>query len=742
MPKKKLKVGFAMGGGVSLGSFSGGAMAEVIHQLQNNLNTDVYHSFEVDAVSGASAGGMTVGILIRALADPGNTTGKVAADRVLQLMRQAWVDDPNIDISNLISDVEMDDKASFLDREAVDRIAARVIGWPEDKAPSPKLLAERVLLGVTLLNYNGIPISQTEIPALGDSLSTTLFQDYRMFCLDFKKDAEEPPSRWISYDLNDLKNPGPWKTIAATTIGGGAFPLAFEPVVLTRREEEFGKLWPRKDLPTGTTEFKFTHGDGGAFNNEPLREAAKMIRHLDSTEAPGTFDRILVVIDPSISGPNHDFSLPFHMTHEIDRGLGFFDGEDVVPADFSGQIMKIGERLLTAIRGQASFKDFLAADKINNRLAWRNQARVLVQDVVSAIPDARARDLDAKAAQALKGILKEKENASAVPDTALKLKEERERIRLELQSSANSADIKERLSCTLLALLDQVAGLRGKSAMHIYGIAPTQLVRPQKTPPQVVKVELAGDFLHGFGGFFDREFREYDFQVGRAMAGSVLASPPASGPHPRLDILKDKNNREDRPKPLNPDLGSRPGARKRFQKRLGFVAGAMAKSMVPYPVLNLGAAWLAEKLIPSFIKNPDRPRELAIIRFLIVPDNAQKDEFFLTPSKGGDQGERVRARGRTPVELRTVVRFSLAAGGPPLDGPHVFQAGNQFHVKLTENRTLRQDHEMKIKLPTLKKLRQHMAHGLPIHTLEVDWRKREPGTWVVTDGLDPLELTL
>ena len=79
---RKLKVAFAMGGGASLGAFSGGAMAEVLHQLHTNLDRATWDSVEIDVLSGASAGGMTLGLLVRGLADPGNDSEAAAVERV------------------------------------------------------------------------------------------------------------------------------------------------------------------------------------------------------------------------------------------------------------------------------------------------------------------------------------------------------------------------------------------------------------------------------------------------------------------------------------------------------------------------------------------------------------------------------------------------------------------------------------------------------------------------------------
>ena len=70
---KVLKLGFAMGGGVSLGSFSGASLTEAI-KLALLYGTDEtgtpYDKIIVDVFSGASAGAMSLGIMLKALAFP------------------------------------------------------------------------------------------------------------------------------------------------------------------------------------------------------------------------------------------------------------------------------------------------------------------------------------------------------------------------------------------------------------------------------------------------------------------------------------------------------------------------------------------------------------------------------------------------------------------------------------------------------------------------------------------------
>ena len=69
---KKLKVCLAMGGGVSLGSYSGAALTEALKLLvlygQDNEGKP-YSSVEVDGMSGASAGSIALAIMMRCLID-------------------------------------------------------------------------------------------------------------------------------------------------------------------------------------------------------------------------------------------------------------------------------------------------------------------------------------------------------------------------------------------------------------------------------------------------------------------------------------------------------------------------------------------------------------------------------------------------------------------------------------------------------------------------------------------------
>ncbi|MCH8487389.1 MAG: hypothetical protein LAT75_11035, partial [Candidatus Cyclonatronum sp.] len=73
---RELRLAMAMGGGVSLGTFSGGALTQslkllFINNLVNWINEeDSYDRIVIDAFSGASAGALSLTLMLRAMCFP------------------------------------------------------------------------------------------------------------------------------------------------------------------------------------------------------------------------------------------------------------------------------------------------------------------------------------------------------------------------------------------------------------------------------------------------------------------------------------------------------------------------------------------------------------------------------------------------------------------------------------------------------------------------------------------------
>ncbi len=542
-----LKLAIVMGGGVSLGSFSGGALAGALRSLHRQARRQGLE-LEIDILSGASAGGMSLGLLLRnlALPQPEHEGRDFWAARVEAPMHAAWV--RKVGLEALTSPGERT-PGSLLSSEALETLAAEMMGWPDGTPPRrehPEVgvrLGRRVYFLATLMNLNGIPVVSRRLarkPALVDAQAATLFRDHQIYCLEFGSDADGPPwSRAVQRDRDSLSRPDTWREVADLCLACGSFPIAFEPRVVPRRAHEFGALWPWRGRSVNEDaegdalypslwfdeldEFPFTYGDGGAFNNEPLREAMSLIRIVDSAEtssgaSPEKGDRrALLFIDPHLSGTAHTEFLGLHHPSRI-RG----DREE--EAAFTHKLAAQAGPTVAAMAGQAGFRDVRQADRVNQRLEWRHQLRELLDEVVEAVPADRRQALLDRGTSLLQEILDTKQEAAmrvgAYDPTA-----ELERIRREEDEAAReeetaregegerdeTPDPERTLRHTLHAVVDQVAALRDRRQVDVVAVGPLWEGR-EGEPPSTIP--MAGAFFRRFGGFLRESFREHDYRWG------------------------------------------------------------------------------------------------------------------------------------------------------------------------------------------------------------------------------------
>jgi hypothetical protein len=347
MAGTELRLGFAMGGGVSLGTFCGAALTEAIKLFLlfgRDADGDPYDDVVVDVFSGASAGAMSLAVMLRGLAlpprrgqplfaefegrlraqygaayDAGGVSDRrremlVAAQYAQDLQRQAWVDLIHIEV--LLASGKPADALtavpSLLDSGAITGVASSLLRFPQDvDVDGRRVLGDRVLYACTLANLSPIiEDARSELPGpeagfvgLTDGMRTSAHRELRVFDLNFVEDPEAAdgaaaelradrgwPGRWVRYhngperagEFGDVRKPRTWWKVASTAAASGAFPFAFAPVVLRRRKYEFGRLWPAQ--LAGAETYDFSYIDGGTFNNEPIREAFRMAAFLDGQE--------------------------------------------------------------------------------------------------------------------------------------------------------------------------------------------------------------------------------------------------------------------------------------------------------------------------------------------------------------------------------------------------------------------------------------------------------------------------
>ena len=225
-----LKLAFAMGGGVSLGTFSGSALTEaiklaVLNAIEGNAG---YDKVKIDVFSGASAGSLSLAVMLRALswrtqeeeeaaesrlqADYSTLWARakseqrkdlIAAQVAQDLQQRAWVD--LITLDQLLGgndpdrELAMKSSAGLLDSKAIHKIAQDYIIPPVDQSEiiwDRRLLADRCLYACALTSLTPFRADGRSLfaagntpppPGLEDALTSRYHNDLRVFDIHLGK---------------------------------------------------------------------------------------------------------------------------------------------------------------------------------------------------------------------------------------------------------------------------------------------------------------------------------------------------------------------------------------------------------------------------------------------------------------------------------------------------------------------------------------------------------------------------
>ncbi len=594
---KILKVGFAMGGGVSLGTFSGAALSESIKQLilygkykDSNGQLVPYDKIVIDVFSGASAGMMSLAIMLRGLTDQSNTEQAAAVVRLEEELTKAfvdnlratdhdryqqlvvaqvvqnlqdsiWIDQINIDnLLGLFEDkiADLTYEPGLLAREALTRIAKNNFKFQESSLalfPRRQILADRVLVAATLSNLTPIKCDERDpndaaYVALGDAKTSYVHREMRVFDLNFTPlqpgeiddDPGNYPRKWIRYHMGektdhyfgDIRHKNAWSKIVATGIACGAFPFAFEPVVLVRHDFEYGagkdeqgKFTPG-DWPTelkGKNCYSFTYVDGGTFNNEPVREAYRLASFQDAGEKE-EFDRVIIFVDPNVGEDAANFRVPIHKE--------FHQRGDHLPkrSTTADRLMGQPGTLLGSIINQSKVNE---SDKIHRALEMFDHAEKyygsLLQLIDTTSPDPKMLGDLKKSCEEILSSIRLNE---LLPPGAVTLSEELGRINRTFTEKVEKNDIdllvkgsleaispigKKRLvKAMLMLLVDLMMGLGGKvKDSKTVGIAP---VKPDGDGFK--SVFLPGGYFASFAGFTSKHPNLYEAKLAKYCAQIAL----------------------------------------------------------------------------------------------------------------------------------------------------------------------------------------------------------------------------
>jgi predicted acylesterase/phospholipase RssA len=480
--KKKLKIGIIMSGAVSLGNFEAGVITELfcaIDKMNKEIASNaIYEKYEVDVITGASAGALTAGLAASIMM---NNYDK------LDNIGEAWVSDVSID--KLLHP----GKTNLLDSNAVRRIAeSKIIKEFKTRASFAPM---KLYIGFTITNLNGFDrLLKFEN---GEESLYTYFNDSKIFSIEMNE--EENKNYLFSLDSNyEHSTPSDWENLQDFAIASGCFPFAFDPILLQRdtREYDFFENLSGRVQRVNNSSYYI---DGGTFNNEPIGLAISLGNHIDRGDKKKDSDRIYIFINAN----NSDDGSIFEKT-VIQR----YDKPD-----------KLLSRLLAIVHKQSRSSDYISSLVIDQKIKWREN---LYNQIVTIINEV---SLENESTKVLISNLNELSNDVYINsnekafntlgnDYSEKLKLVKENYSNEFSrirpDQPEQFENRKEILTRLFYIFDNIAFLQNRNNANIL------LINKGKN-------KLAGEDLGWFGGFFDINFRIYNYYQGRDITQKKLA---------------------------------------------------------------------------------------------------------------------------------------------------------------------------------------------------------------------------
>lgn len=665
------RIALIMGGGVSLGSFSGGALAQIIHLLKEVKRRPA----KIDVMSGASAGSMTLAVVAHHL------FMGASDDEIEKALYNAWVD--QIDLEHLIpKDLGKHKTPSLFSDEIINSIAEETIqtsNWNGNEANS--LFAEGLKVSFSLTNLNGIPVrSEGQLirqpvsgggPATGkksvfaDAVQTTFHHDVIRFELRRNGVSNQQFNNGMRllHPWNTEEGREQWKIFRKGAIASGAFPGAFPPTQLLRYKQEYGKYWP-EELDSG--QFMFDYLDGGITRNEPLREAI----HLASLQDAGRdVERVYILVDPSVSGTNELYPLPYNQqlslktVHDSEGKLASMMPES---RGYLGGLGGVVGRFLGVLASQATFRDWLKAAHYNSQIEWKDDLMEIL-DGIQPVPGSEA---ESNMDKLLERIYREKIVRSSPGDLSDEEVDKMvARISRDVQQHSEANDPDD-FNAKLKLLASLVANLQGKRKLNMVAVTPASIEGGAEH-------RMAGDFMRSFGGFFEKKYRDYDYNVGKHIAAHVLNAPIENEEGKASRLLNEGISVPEAPQPIipGPAYKNLDGSKRHMMEQFLKNHLDMAVSSLPVPtgvLRRLIRNKIAGKLTDSLMAQSVGHTHYIYIRFEDVNSN-----WLLKGSSGDDSAVSGNNIAETVIGIRKQVAGSKQY---EMFGPHLHEVeGGQHH---------------------------------------------------------------
>lgn len=479
------KLAITISGAVSLGSYEAGVAFEILdavaqHNQWADANNQPNERLEVDVLTGASAGGMSVAIIAQRLLYDGPSLTQPYNNPLYN----AWV--LSVDIEGLLARGRDEDVThSVLSSDLVVRISKDLLMGrypnppqvrPVQAQPHPALSPDRTVhLGLALSNLNGVDYSRTTLS--GNEFTYTRHED--QFVRDIDQMRDDRPELWES--------------IRAAAVACGAFPVAFRVQDLVRNITEYTSLWLDRTVWNGQASTVFTYTDGAVFQNEPLGMAKNLVER-----TPGgrlhALQRGYLYIAPKQKNSSAVKNSP-------DPALGF----DAATADYKTLAMRLADSVI----GQSEFQDWSVAEKYNDDLALLDERAGELQTLFlnGTLTPAITRPVSDVLLKSLFA-----ENGQTTQASLTKLSAARNQLREQYATEYAQFGGQQAMADAWLdsvLVLELAADLHDKEEMLIYDFVAN---------PKL----LASTGLMAFAGFFDVSYRKHDYDYGRSVAQEKL----------------------------------------------------------------------------------------------------------------------------------------------------------------------------------------------------------------------------
>ncbi len=337
VPPRTFEFALVLGGTVSAGGYTAGALDFLIEALDNwTALRDAgdamapRHNVVLRVVTGTSGGGVCAAIAGRALAfefDPIARSTPVGSGPTGNPLYDTWVKTLTLDRFLDTGDIGKD-VVSLLNGAAIDAGARNIVEFPGKGAKRRSWLAAPLRVILTLTNLRGVPF-QLEFEG-GRGESYVDHADFIRYALVYPNQPVgefRPDELVLGFDGQRLPQASSWDEFSLFARATAAFPAGFPPRALVRptahyryrvvmrapldpaaaltAEPSYSVLLPDWDaLAAGAADvpddFHFLAVDGGATNNEPIELARTALCGIRGSNPrdPREANRAVLLIDP------------------------------------------------------------------------------------------------------------------------------------------------------------------------------------------------------------------------------------------------------------------------------------------------------------------------------------------------------------------------------------------------------------------------------------------------------------